>query len=68
MEGTLARPCESLHRETRWPLDPVELTLSARSTQGSLKLLDIAGARIEFLGAEHFHQTAVRARNHERRG
>jgi hypothetical protein len=33
-----------------------------------VELIDIAGARIEFGGAEQCHQTAIRASDHERRG
>ena len=33
-----------------------------------MELIDIAGARVEFGGAEQCHQTSIGASDHERRG
>jgi hypothetical protein len=35
--------------------------------QGLVELIDVAGARVEFLRPEQCHQTAISARDHERR-
>ena len=43
------------------------MPFGTRLTQGSAELLDITGARVEFLGAEQGNQTSIGAGDHERR-
>lgn len=46
--------------------DPVEVLLGTRSTQGPAERLDIAGARVEFLGAEQGDQIVISPSEDER--
>lgn len=59
-EGVHSTPAEE------HPSDPVEIPFGTRSAQGSAELVDVAGARVEFSGAEQGNQTTVSARDHER--
>lgn len=59
-EGVRSTPAEG------HPSDPVEIPFGTHSAQGSAELVDVAGARVEFCGAEQGNQTTVSARDHER--
>ena len=53
--------------QVRTSSDSVEVPFGTRSHQGPAELLDIAGARVEFLGAKQGNQATVGASHHERR-